>query len=183
MRWYGLLLALLMIAPATAQDGLVPVAAVSAVVTADMDGDFYRYRAVLVEVEGGADLYIFTEAGEGMRLAAHAPSIVWRGHMFGQEPELELAPNKSLRVISENEAVGRDRWRQTLTIAYRDGRFVVAGYTFSYRDTLDPEAGGECDVNLLAGRGVLNDKKFRTTMTAMPVENWTMDTRPSECGR
>jgi hypothetical protein len=32
------------------------------------------------------------------------------------------------------QAIGRSRWEQTLTIAYRNDQFVVAGYTYSYYD-------------------------------------------------
>ena len=126
---------------AQADPVLVPAASVSSVAVGDMDGDYYRYRALLVETDDGADLYIYVQGSDGMRLAARAPSIAWRGRMFGQEPRLEVAKNKSLKVISENASIGRDRWEQTLTIAYRGGRFVVAGYTYSYYDTLDPECG------------------------------------------
>ena len=59
----------------------------------------------------------------------------------------------------------------------------MAGYTYSYYDTLDPDAAGECDVNLLTGKGVHNEKAFKTKLPAMKVEDWTMDTRPPECVR
>ena len=182
MRWFAAFLFMIPALPALAAE-TVPVAAVSSFAQSTMDGELFRYRAVLVEVEDGADLYIFGDRGEGMQLFAHAPSIAWRGGMSGQEPRLEVAPNTSLRLISENSSVGRDRWEQVLTIAYRDGRFVVAGYTYSHRDTLDPGAGGKCDVNLLSGKGIQDGRTFRTTMPALPVEEWTMDTSPPGCSQ
>ncbi|MCW2306776.1 hypothetical protein [Rhodobium gokarnense] len=182
MRWLAAFLFLMPVVPALGAE-MVPVGAVSSFAQSTMDGEVFRYRAVLVEVDGGADLYIFADRGEGMELYAHAPSIAWRGGMSGQEPRLEVAPNTSLRVISENASVGRDRWEQVLTIAYRDARFVVAGYTYSHYDTLDPNAGGKCDVNLLSGRGIQDGRSFRTSMKAMPVEDWTMDVSPPGCSR
>jgi hypothetical protein len=32
-----------------------------------------------------------------------------------------------------------NRWEQTLTIAYRNDQFVVAGYTTDYYDTIDTQ--------------------------------------------
>lgn len=163
---------------------LVPAGAVAdAVVGYNAGPDLLRYRAVLVETDGAADLYLFADMGEGWTKAAFAPAIVWRGLMAGTDPSLEVADNGSLKVMSENSSIGRDRWTQTLTIAYRGGGFVVAGYTFSYYDTLDPDAGGICDVNLLSGRGTHKDAAFKTGFAARSVSAWTMDTMPPECRR
>ena len=167
--------------PALAQDAMVPVKSVSGVETVPVDGDINRYRAVLAETDGGADLYIFTDSGNGWDETVHAAGIVWRGGMYGQEPWMEANEHGSLKIYSENSAVGRNRWEQILTIAYRNGVFRVAGYTYSYYDTLDPDANGQCDVNLLTGKGVLNGKSFKTSLGALPVQDWTMDTRPPEC--
>jgi|GEM_PF-989863 len=168
-------------AGAIAQEAMVPAAAIAGAETVQVDGDIYRYRAVLAEADEGADLYIYTDAGEGWKQAVLAKNIVWRGGMYGQEPSMEAQEHGSLKIISENSAVGRDRWEQVLTIAYRGGEFLVAGYTYSYYDTLDPDANGLCDVNLLTGKGVLNGKAFMTTLGAIPARSWTMDTRPPEC--
>lgn len=168
---------------AGAQDAMIPAKAVAGSATVPVDGDINRYRAVLAETGEGADLYIYTDAGEGWVEAAHAKDIVWRGGMYGQEPWLEATEHGSLKLYSENSAIGRDRWEQILTIAYRGGEFVVAGYTFSYYDTLDPDATGQCDVNLLTGRGLHNDKTFKTRLPATKVADWTMDTSPPECAR
>ncbi|WP_428648828.1 hypothetical protein [Roseibium sp.] len=167
--------------PLAAQPANVPAVAIAGVATVPVDGDIVRYRATLVETEDGADLYIFTDAGEGWKQAVYAPNIVWRGGMYGQEPWMEANEHGSLKIYSENSAIGRDRWEQALTIAYRRGAFLVAGYTYSYYDTLDPDAGGQCDVNLLTGRGEHNGKSFKTKLGAMPAGDWTMDTRPAEC--
>ncbi|WP_298820306.1 hypothetical protein [uncultured Roseibium sp.] len=165
---------------AGAETGTIAPSAVSGMETAPVDGDIYRYKAVLAESEEGADLYIFTDAGDGWTQDVYAKDIVWRGGI-GQEPWIETTEKGALKVYSENSSIGRNRWEQILTIAYRNGRFLVAGYTYTYYDTLDPESNGICDVNLLTGKGELNDKTFRTSLKALPVEEWTMDTRPPEC--
>lgn len=166
-----------------AQEALIPPQSVAGAATVPVDGDIYRFRAVLSETDGGGDLYIFTDAGEGWVETVHAKDIVWRGGMYGQEPWLEVNEHGSLKIYSENSAIGRDRWEQILTIAYRGGEFLIAGYTFSYYDTLDPDAAGQCDVNLLTGKGVHNDKTFKTRLPRTRVADWTMDTRPPECAR
>lgn len=163
-----------------AETKTIAPSAVSGMVTAPVDGDIYRYKAVLADSEEGADLYIFTDAGDGWTQKVYAKDIVWRGGI-GQEPWIEATEKGALKVYSENISIGRNRWEQILTIAYRKGRFLVAGYTYTYYDTLDPNSNGICDVNLLTGKGELNDKTFRTSLKALPVGEWTMDTRPSEC--
>ncbi|WP_269581630.1 hypothetical protein [Roseibium sp. Sym1] len=168
---------------ATAQEAMIAPQSVAGSATVPVDGDIYRYRAVLSETQEGADLYIYTDAGEGWVEAVHARDIVWRGGLYGQEPWLEANEHGSLKIYSENSAIGRDRWEQILTIAYRGGEFLIAGYTFSYYDTLDPDAAGQCDVNLLTGSGVHNETKFKTKLPATRVADWTMDTSPPECAR
>ncbi|GAB4518535.1 MAG: hypothetical protein Tsb0019_18730 [Roseibium sp.] len=179
----GCLASALLFGSAAAQDTMIPAESVAGSATVPVDGDILRYRAVLAETDGGGDLYIFTDAGDGWRQAVHARDIVWRGGLYGQEPWLEAQEHGSLRLYSENSAIGRDRWELLLTIAYRKNTFVVAGYTLSYYDTLDPDAAGECDVNLLTGRGVHKGKSFKTSLKALPVADWTMDTQPPECAR
>ncbi|WP_156510570.1 hypothetical protein [Labrenzia sp. OB1] len=166
---------------ALAQDAMIPPKAVAGVATVPVDGDINRYRAVLVETQEGADFYIYTDAGSGWEQAVHARDIVWRGGMYGQEPWMEVSEHGSLKIYSENSAIGRNRWEQVLTIAYRGGVFVIAGYTYSHYDTLDPDASGQCDVNLLTGKGIQDGKTFRTALKTVAVADWTMDTRPPEC--
>jgi hypothetical protein len=85
-----------------------------------------------------------------------------------------------------NESIGRDRWRQTLTVAWRDDTFVLAGFTYSWYDTLDPEKSGTCDVNLLTGKGertkgtFLRSIEFRTKSRGGPIDMWDGNP-PAEC--
>lgn len=163
---------------------------VLSVVTADWNDDGGMDRALLVRNEDDADLYIFLsdDSGTDLKLAAYAKAFSWAGSMWGTLPELSAPAGKaSLQVVSQNDAVGRDRWTQTLTLAYRNKAFVVAGYTFSSRDTLEPDAWSECDVNLLTGKGLAKSEKapkgkaFSTATRAMPVDQWTQDTTPKGC--
>jgi hypothetical protein len=46
---------------------------------------------------------------------------------------------------------GRGNWRNEMTIAYRNGTYVVGGYTSDAGDGMTPEKAFFCDVNLLTG--------------------------------
>ncbi len=139
-----LFLALLALAGPTVAQGWEPVPEVQA----DLDGDgrLETYR-LLDAGEGSVDLSVTTPNGSFL-----APGIAWGWDMAGQRPELALNEAGSVLLTSRNEAVGRDRWRMTLTIVHRGGDWLVGGVTYKWRDTLDPAAYGICDLNLLAGR-------------------------------
>jgi hypothetical protein len=143
-------------------------------------------RAILVENDdgGGADLLIYLSDGHSMdSRVIHAPDIAWVGGMAGQKPSLELRDNGSLVVVSENETIGRNRWRIELTIAYRNGEMLVGGFTMATRDSVDPEAASFCDINLFTGRGVRNGEAMTTALRASAVEQWNMDRIPEECSQ
>ena len=155
---------------------------VLASVTSDWNDDGSMDRAVLVEGDDAADLIIYLSDGDnGMKPAAYAPGLVSSGVMFGTLPELRLSPTNGLQVYSENTGVGRDHWEQTLSLAWRDGQFVIAGITYSANDTLDPKAGGTCDINLLTGKGTSNGKAVKLAPAAVPVSQWSDDKLPAAC--
>lgn len=154
------------------------------IVSSDLNGDGRPERFSLIDANGTADLQI-ENTGGGVLIAEN---IVWVGGMSGQKPELDAAANGSILVTSMNEAIGRDRWRLTLTIAHRQGGYMVVGYTYSWYDTLDPENNGTCDLNLLTGRGFLTQtdrpaKSVNTKLRAMPVTSFKDDHPiPEVCG-
>ncbi|GMG85262.1 hypothetical protein LNKW23_44800 [Paralimibaculum aggregatum] len=156
-----------------------------AVLDGDWKDDGRRDRAVLLQADGMADLLIYVggERPGSFELVEAGRGIAWHGGAWGTIPSLETSPSGGIRVLSQNEAIGRNRWHQALTIAYRGGRFVVAGFTYNAFDTLDPAAGTDCDVNLLTGKGLLNGEPFATAARALPVSDWTEDAAPRECFR
>ncbi len=147
----------------------------------DLDGDGRAERFALIDSgEGTVDLRIEDPSGQ----VTLAPGIAWMGGI-GQQPELDLAPNGSVRLMSMNEAIGRNRWHQTLTIAYRRGAYRVVGFTYSWYDTLDLSASGTCDLNLLTGRGILvrnaaAERRVRTDWNALSVTQWNDAIGPPE---
>ncbi len=153
-------------------------------VLSDLDGDGVDERFVMLDDDDGiVDLRI--DHANGVTLAR---DIAWIGGI-GQEPELALAPNGSVQVVSMNESIGRSRWRMTLTIAYRRDAYRVAGFTFDWYDTLDVTDNGTCDLNLLNGRGYLSvnggaRQSVRTDQAALPVTEWKDDHPiPAACQR
>lgn len=171
----------------------IPSAALSqgyaTMIDADLTGDGLIDRAELHEnFEGGtADLNIWVRQADGtLALRTNALSIVWVGGV-GQQPKLKVTPHGSLLIQSMNESVGRNRWHQTLTVAWRDNAFALAGYTYDSFDTLDLSAASACDVNLLNGKGERSsganlDQKttFRTKSQSGPIDLWNRNP-PAEC--
>ena len=152
--------------------------------SSDLNNDGRVERFTLIDNgNGSADLQI-ENTGSGV---LYAQNIVWAGGI-GQIPSLSLAPNGSVKVHSQNDSIGRYRWSQVLTIAYRQGQYRVAGFTYSWRDTLNLPDNGTCDLNLLSGRGVVTidngpQRNISTSMAARPITQWSDDIAPSpECG-
>jgi len=171
-----------------AQERMVSPADVLSVITADWNHDGHMDRAVLIENRemGGADLIIYIGTKDGMVEDTYAAQIAWQGGMWGQQPSLSLSDSGSLLLHSLNSSIGRDRWENTLTIAYRNEVFVVAGFTYSYYDTLDHDNNGYCDLNLLTGRGVValnGDAEQEIDGIAFGgyVSEWHMENFPGEC--
>jgi len=159
---------------------------VGTTVASDLDGDgaTEQFRLADIDNDGIADLLIDRPG----RAQIVARDVAWIGGI-GQQPDLSLAPNGSVRLTSKNDAVGRNRWRLTLTIAYRGKAYRVAGYTYEWYDTLEVSDNGSCDLNLLNGKGTLQIdggpvRLIRTGLKALPVTDWTDDIPvPQVCGR
>jgi hypothetical protein len=154
-------------------------------VSTDWNGDGLEDRALLIQSASGepqATLLIYlSEAPDRLRLAIRKENIVWHGSLYGNEAQLSLNDQGSLVISSQNEAIGRGRWSQKITATYQDGVFIVAGYTYSYRDTLDLAAGGTCDVNFLTRRGFRNNNPFTIDRSPINLTDWTEISIPTEC--
>ncbi len=177
-RIAAVLLALACAGPTVAQD--VVDSALS-----DLNGDGLRERFTLLHYPGAdtADL-IIEDTGTG-RITAH--DLVHSPDVPGRIASVDVAPNGSIRVLSMNESIGRNRWHQTLTIAFRNGDYRIAGLTFEYYDTLDMDVFGGCDLNFLNGKGFAwhgTRKKTAITHDQQPVRmvDWTDSTElPKVC--
>ena len=159
---------------------------VLSVVTTDWNNDGGFDRAVLV-INGAEPtqtelfIYLSDSTTSSMKLMVHKKDVAWRGVMWGTQPWIELTPQNSLTIHSLNEAIGRNRWEQVLTVAYRNDEFMVVGYTYGARDTLDLDYNLNCDVNLLTGNGIKNGESFSTSPKAIPLASWSDDLIPENC--
>jgi hypothetical protein len=151
------------------------------------DGAFDR-PVLTQNGDAGADLTIFraVPAPDGAAAALNPvffkKDAVFSGQTWGTLPSLAVNGKGSLVIASANDAVGRDRWSQKLTVVLRDGAFVIAGITHASRDTLDPKAGASsCDLNLLTGKGTADGKPVTEKLAPIPLADWSDDKLPQAC--
>jgi hypothetical protein len=134
-------------------------------------------------------LYIYLAKPEESRLtlALSLPNSVWGNlTMYGQEPELSALANGSFTLRTKNESIGRERWQETLTIAYRNFDFIVAGYTYSSYDTIAEDGGenaaSDCDLNVLTGKGKSNGRPVSDKPRFVMLKDWANSIPRAACG-
>lgn len=156
--------------------------------TGDWDKDGNLDLALLVAAAEGSDedhaVYIYLNDGdtERLKLKTVASNKVWGNlTMAGQAPSITALPNGSILITSHNDAIGRDRWEQKLTIAYRNFEFVVAGYTYTSYDTLDPDNTSDCDFNVLTGKGKRDGKPVAVAGQMIFLKDWNDETGQKVC--
>ena len=158
-------------------------------ITLDLNGDGVLDRAMLMAAEdepAALQLVLGRRSGSGVAFDAPVikPDLVFNGAMAGQQASLEAGRGGSLRVLSLNEGIGRNKWTQTLTIAFRKDRFVVAGLTYATYDTLDlddPASNYTCDVNFLTGRALRNGKPHAGKVSPMTLADFDPEQLPKAC--
>ncbi|WP_026619328.1 hypothetical protein M728_001021 [Ensifer sp. WSM1721] len=170
---------------AVAAEALDPARIVSAA-TGDWNKDGASDLALLVAPAEDKDnaiyLYLNSDVGK-LTLNSAIPDKVWgQFELYGQAPAISPLLNGSIQITSHNDAVGRERWEQKLTIAYGNGDFVVAGYTFSSYDTLDPENTLQCDFNVLNGKGTTNGKPIASKGATILLKDWRDEMGQKACG-
>jgi hypothetical protein len=182
--------ALTLVSSAAAAERIDPASIIRAV-TGDWNGDGESDLALLVAPpEAGDDIgiYLYLQDKEHalLRLVTTAPGKVWGNGrldgMYGQDPSIEALPGGSIAVHSQNSAIGRNRWEQTLTIAYRNDQFVVAGYTYSDYDTIDNDDNGQCDYNVLTGRVSRDGKASKVDGKTIAITYWDDAVGRKACG-
>lgn len=157
--------------------------------TGDWDKDGSSDLAMLVAPAEGSDedhaVYIYLNDGDTGRLKLKTVVLnkVWGDlTMAGRAPSITALANGSILITTHNDSVGRDRWEQKLTIAYRNFDFAVAGYTYASYDTLNPDDATDCDFNVLTGKGMRNGKPVVITGELIFLKDWTDDRGQSMCG-
>lgn len=171
--------------------------------TGDWNGDGGTDLALIVQTEPTEpmDMHFFLRDIEHNYLK---PVEIVRDQILGEwngydrpgyensdtEPELAALPNNSIRLFLPAKPVGSQRTNQTLTIAYRDGAFVVAGFSYESEDFLKENTKIGCDFNVLTGKGESSRTKEDGTTSRLPVSvpgrvipfaNWSFATGLSAC--
>lgn len=143
------------------------------------------------EVDHGLLLFFGQDEDRGqIAPQAYYPDMVWGGlpdGMVGNRPSVDIAANGSIRLYSHNDAVGRSRWSQTLTLAWREEKLLLAGFSYKSRDTLaeggDPRS---CDINLLTDKGVREadgeKEPYSLPLGELTVEDWARYRDTGFCG-
>lgn len=85
---------------------------------------------------------------------------------------LAAMQNGSLIIQTAWAGIGRTRWSHSLTIAYRDQRFVVAGFSYGFYDSLDHDLFGDCDYNVLTGQYEVDGNRGRVQAQSISLEDW-----------
>ena len=154
-------------------------------ISADLNGDGVNDRAMLLfdRESDGVDLAIYASVDGKLqeRPAVYVSSLGWTGDTDGTLPEMTVDRTGALIVVFQNDATGQYRWRQQYTIAYRGGTFVVAGYSYTTRDTVTPGAGGSCSVDFLTGRATRDGKPATVPGPPPPLSAWTSGNIPAVC--
>lgn len=185
-----LLLITLPLTPATAAAVEFPMERIVGAATGDWNKDGKMDLALLVAPETedqdiGLALYLEDADRTLLRPVLQVPNFAWGNSQldgfYGQDPIIAAAGNGSILVTTQNMGIGRGRWEQTLTIAYREGSFVVAGMTYSHFDTIDPDAQGSCDYNVLTGSYEKDGKPGKTEGRRIGVSDWVASGADSVC--
>ena len=151
-------------------------------VVADFNGDKLMDSAVLIKSGDRVDFYLFLgDASGNMKLKLLKKDLVWSGSLAGTLPQLAAEKDGGLLVYSQNDAIGRNRWHQRLSVDYRDNDFVVIGYVYDERDTLDPKFSLTCDVNLLTGSALKNKIPFKLDAQKIKLSDWADAKIPKQC--
>ncbi len=199
----ALVAATLMI-PITATAAPIDTRMIITALTGDWNGDGAQDLVMIVQTEPGRamDVHFFLRDKERNYLK---PELVVEGQVHGEwngydrpgyensdtEPELSALPNGSIRLFLPAMPVGSSRTDETLTIAYRDGTFVVAGFAYVSEDALRENSRHACDYNVLTGRGWSSrtrpDGSEERTPVAVegrvaPFVDWNAGTGFSACG-
>ena len=168
---------------------------------ADKTNDIKGYSAYVLNATGDNDygrVVIYLDdpnnMGKQMLIVSNDKFLSTGGPMEGDEPSLATNRRDSLLIQSGNDGFGRTAWHETVTVAYRGGQLVVAGYDFDDYDKLGEDPTKNCSVNFLTGKGVLTmtpgeshpgkAKLTKLTVSTQPVllKDWTVAMRPAGCG-
>ncbi|KEP69642.1 hypothetical protein DL1_02955 [Thioclava dalianensis] len=187
----ALLILLLGLSPALAcaQDTSVPAKPgdLVAALSGDWNGDGVADAVTLQQDDDySADLTVYLgDPVYGLKPAVSVKSAMFSGQGGGQTPTIKALSKSAFALHQEQIGFGRTPWEATFSVAWRDGHFVVSGYSYQYYDRIDPDHQGSCDVNLLAGNYEITldgqTKTGQQDMRAFPLSKLNPDFMPTIC--
>lgn len=161
----SLLLALVLLPTAALAEPIETQKIITAV-TGDFNGDGAVDLAMVVETQPGdpMDIHFFLRDKEHnylkpVEIVHEQIDAEWNGYdrpgyeNSDTEPELTMLPNGSIKFYLPAPPIGSERTNQTLTIAYRNGAFIVAGFAYDSQDYQQENVASACDYNVLTGKG------------------------------
>ncbi|NJM31414.1 MAG: hypothetical protein HC855_16205 [Rhizobiales bacterium] len=140
--------------------------------------------------EDQVELVVFLGAGAEALELSRTPSFrsefLVDERMFSWIQPMEVTSKGSLKLNSAYQPGASNTREQTLTLVWRSGEAVVAGYTIGWETR---EGAGTCDVNLLSGKAVLIEgidpsgpaKRLEGSFKPVPLRKWSEKTRPKVC--
>jgi hypothetical protein len=158
----------------------------------DIDQDGKMDRAIVLQEAGEpADLYIYLAADEEKLDPSRRPDFVRKGLTEDRVIDLESKGKGSLAMTSCFGCGASKSTEDTLTIVYRQGQFLVGGYSRSWdwnqqtSDGVKTTVGG-CDINYLTGKGTVSKdledgKPIKGRFRPVPLKDWSSDKRPKAC--
>lgn len=130
----------------------------------------YQTRAALVRNQESGDLDLVIIESRGI----HNYLVVSNDKLgLSELAKAKLSVNEagSVLISANNENFpSRDMWNRTLTVSFRNGDYLLSGFTLDYRDTRLNKAF-TCDLNLLAGRGIRNGFQVPLKSQATPIRD------------
>lgn len=172
---------------AMAQDASVPTKDIAAQLVVDFDQDGVNDLLIFARQEGGgsfATLHVFkgekdaASGKERLRLLSKTPEFSYGVYTVAE-------PRKGVIAVESGNAQGRYKWDQKLTLAWRGGKLVVLGITYSSYDSIsddDDKGITACDLNLATGKGTgKRNRAVKVALKPVPVAEWTDDKRPKVC--
>lgn len=152
--------------PALSRDSVI------ATISHDWDGDQKPDRAIMVRVSHHeAFLYVVDSRGQCSKLGG----VIVCG-MVHPDPLLELSQAGSLILHESDNGIGRTMWSAKTTIAWREGKFVVAGYDFEATDKNREFEDIDYSVNYLTGRKIKNGVVVAGAVERIALADWTQPT-------
>lgn len=202
----SMLLTLALLFPCVASAEPIDTQEIITALTGDWNGDGATDLVMIVETEPGSamDVHFFLRDKEHnyLKPVLMVPEQVyaeWNGfdrpgyENSDTEAELSALPNGSIRLFLPAMPIGSpNRTEQTLSIAYRDSAFIVAGFAYESEDVMQENSRQACDYNVLTGKGWRSflhadgseeRRPVAVVGRAAPFADWDSGQGFSACGR